>query len=86
MSNEIVLIYGKDNCPYCVEAKKLSETNGLKFEYKNVLEGDNRSELLQIVPDAKTVPQIFVRGKHVGGFDDFSVYCQDNMVEYGVIR
>jgi len=64
-------IYTKPNCPYCVKAKNLFSQKGLPYEEKNITDDAGfRAELLERVPHAKTVPQIFFDGRAMGGYDD----------------
>jgi glutaredoxin 3 len=64
------LIYSKADCVYCEKAKSLLTTLNLAYEEKNVSEPDTRQELLLRVPNAKTVPQIFINGVYVGGYTE----------------
>jgi len=64
------LIYGKDNCPYCVQAKALIEQNQWPYEYKDIMKDKAaRAEFFQKMPTERYVPQVFWNGEHVGGFD-----------------
>ncbi len=66
-----VLIYGTMTCPYCMSAKQLLQAKGI--EYQEILvdkEPAKKAEMLAISNGRRTVPQIFINGKHVGGFDD----------------
>ncbi len=66
-----ILIYSSNICPYCIAAKRLLENLNLKFQEKVV---DNqpslRNEMYNVTHGKKTVPQIFIGDKHVGGCDD----------------
>lgn len=66
------IIWSQPDCPYCKKAKQLLLSNGYIYIEKMVGEGQQYStkELLQAVPNAKTVPQIFISGKYVGGYED----------------
>lgn len=75
----MLVIYGKDDCFYCNQAKKLADENGMKYEYKNVKQFDLLAELKSLFPDVKTVPQIWIDDQHVGGYDEFKKY-----VKFGV--
>ena len=67
-----ILIYGKEQCPYCDMAKKLSEQKGLKYTYKQLGIDYELHQLLARVPTARTFPQIFINEKPVGGYTEFS--------------
>ena len=64
------IVWSKDHCPYCVQAKTLLEQKGIEFEVKKIGEGYSKEDLLEAVPNARTVPQIFLDGELVGGFTE----------------
>lgn len=63
------IIWSKDSCPYCVRAKSLLESKGIEFEERKIGSGYTKEDLLEAVPTARTVPQIFLDGELVGGYD-----------------
>ena len=66
-----VLVYSKDYCPYCVAAKNLLKQKGVAFTEVDVgVEHDRYEEMLKRAAPRKTVPQIFIDGVGIGGFDD----------------
>jgi glutaredoxin 3 len=70
---EKVEIYTKWGCPYCVAAKSLLDKKGVTYEeYDVTMGGPKKAEMLERVPGARTVPQVIVNGKALGGFDDIS--------------
>ena len=64
------VVWSKDACPFCVQAKALLEAQGIEYEERNVSQDWTREQLLEAVPDARTLPQIFLDGQHIGGFTD----------------
>jgi glutaredoxin len=64
------VVWSKDACPFCVQAKALLELRGIEYEERNVSTDWTREQLLEAVPDARTLPQIFLDGRHIGGFTD----------------
>jgi glutaredoxin len=64
------VVWSKDACPFCVQAKALLEARGIEYEERNVSQDWTREQLLEAVPDARTLPQIFLDGQHIGGFTD----------------
>jgi len=64
------VIWSKDHCPYCDQAKALLTQKGIKFEEKKIGHGYTREQLLEAVPDARTVPQIFLDDELIGGFTE----------------
>ena len=67
------IIWTKDTCPYCVQAKVLLEQQGIEYEERKIGSGYTKENLLESVPHAKTVPQIFLDGELVGGFNELKV-------------
>jgi glutaredoxin 3 len=62
-------IYGQSNCPGCKDAKNLLHSKKLGFiEYNIQNDASRKAELFEKIPGVRSVPQIFVDGKHVGGF------------------
>jgi glutaredoxin 3 len=64
------VVWSKDACPFCVQAKALLELRGIEFEERNVSRDWTREQLLEAVPNARTLPQIFLDDRHIGGFTD----------------
>lgn len=64
------IVWSKDQCPYCVQAKALLESKGIEFEERNIQHGWTREQLLEAVPNARSVPQIFLDDELVGGFTE----------------
>lgn len=71
-----VIIYSGEFCPYCVRAKNLLKNRGAKFTEIMVSSDELRQEMMEKSGGRKTVPQIFINGKHVGGCDD--LYALDS--------
>ena len=68
------LIWSKDYCPYCDRAKALLTQKGIEYEERKIGNGWTKEQLLESVPTARTVPQVFLDSKHIGGFDDLRKY------------
>jgi glutaredoxin 3 len=64
------IVWSKDACPFCVQAKALLEARGIEYEERNVSKNWTREQLLEAVPNARTLPQIFLDDQHIGGFTD----------------
>ena len=64
------VIWSRYHCPYCDQAKALLTSKGIQFEEKKIGDGYSKEELLEAVPNARTVPQIFLDGELVGGFNE----------------
>ena len=64
------IVWSKYHCPYCDQAKALLTSKGIQFEEKKIGDGYTKEELLEAVPNARSVPQIFLDGELVGGFTE----------------
>jgi glutaredoxin 3 len=69
-------IWSKYNCPYCDQAKALLKNKGIPFEEKKIGDGYSKEELLEAVPTARTVPQIFLDDKLIGGFTELNEHLK----------
>lgn len=65
-----VVIYTKDYCPFCSHAKTLLRSKNVDFEEIDVTHDGRLQEEVQRLSGRRSVPQIFINGKSVGGFDD----------------
>jgi glutaredoxin len=66
-----IVVYSKDHCPYCDQAKAWLNSKDLTFtEHKVGYNGFTRENLLEAVPTARTVPQIVIDGALIGGWDE----------------
>ena len=64
-------IYTTMMCPYCYRAKKLLSQHGADFNAIDVMaDQDRRREMIERAGGRRTVPQIFINGKHIGGCED----------------
>ena len=66
-----IINYTGPMCPYCDKAKALLQSKEL--EYKEIYVGDDPDLMMEMIDKANgriSVPQIFIKDNHVGGFDD----------------
>jgi glutaredoxin len=77
-----VIIWSKYHCNQCDQAKTLLKTKGVPFEERKIGDGWTKEDLLEFVPTARTVPQIFIDDQLIGGFTElkkfFETQTQDN--------
>ena len=66
------IVWSNVGCTYCEHAKKLLESKGIAYEERNLAEGWSVQPLHEVVPGARTVPQIFVDDKYVGGYKELT--------------
>ncbi|OGP97766.1 MAG: glutaredoxin 3, partial [Deltaproteobacteria bacterium RBG_16_55_12] len=65
-----VVIYTTTSCPYCTRAKAFLRSKNVDFEEIDVSRDERLQEEIIRLSGRRTVPQIFINGKSVGGFDD----------------
>jgi len=64
------IVWSKDSCSFSTQAKALLESKGIEYEERNVSQNWTREQLLEAVPMARTLPQIFLDQEFVGGFTE----------------
>lgn len=71
-------IYTKPDCPYCSLAKDFMK--GMDIQYIESVVGEDVlwEDVVAAVPGVKTVPQIWINGHHVGGYDDLIKWAEEN--------
>ncbi|MEO0819110.1 MAG: glutaredoxin 3 [Pseudomonadota bacterium] len=67
-----VVIYAKDYCPFCRRAKALLAAKGVAFTEYEVTDDAARFAEMVERSGRRTVPQIFIDGRHIGGSDDLA--------------
>jgi len=71
------VVWSKPACPFCTKAKNLLKNKGIEYKEKNIAEGYNIQDLLELVPNAKTMPQIWLDGEHLGGYDQLEAKLKE---------
>tara|TARA_Y100001960_G_scaffold255488_1_gene273738 strand:+ start:472 stop:711 length:240 start_codon:yes stop_codon:yes gene_type:complete len=71
-----IIIYSKNNCPSCLKAKNLLKN----YNPKILTLGDQitREEFLTKFPNIKSLPQIIINNKHIGGYNDLEKWVAFN--------
>ena len=65
-----VVIYSTTYCPYCTAAKALLRSKGVTFEEIDVTHDPLRRAEMEQLSQRRTVPQIFIDGQSIGGYDE----------------
>lgn len=76
-----VVMYCTRFCPYCISADRLLTRKGVTI---NKIAVDNDPDLwtrMEALTGRNTVPQIFVAGHHVGGYDDLAALERDGELD-----
>ena len=73
MSEPRILVYSTPFCGYCAAAKRLLTAKGADYtEIDVMMDPERRQEMLAKSGGRRTVPQIFIDGRHIGGFDELN--------------
>ncbi len=81
MTQTPVTLYVSDWCPYCQRAKGLLTRKNVIFSEINVEEDEKSREEMIARRNRRTVPQIFIGDKHVGGCDDLMALDQSGELD-----
>jgi glutaredoxin 3 len=77
-----VLLYTTQFCGYCRAAKNLLRAKGLDYDEIDVgFDPAKRAEMVDRAHGARTVPQIFIHGRHVGGYDELAALEREGKLD-----
>jgi glutaredoxin 3 len=70
-SQKQIVVYSTTYCPYCIRVKMLLRSRGYAYTDIDVSgNADKRAWLVKETGGRRTVPVVFIDGKHVGGYDE----------------
>jgi len=77
MTQYFAQIVSKPDCPYCVKAKEFMK--GMDIKYTEMVVGQDClwEDITAQLPNVTTVPQIWINGEHVGGYDDLIKWASE---------
>jgi glutaredoxin 3 len=81
-SSPVVVVYTRTFCIWCWKVKRLLARRGLPFEERDAGSDDTRAWLVTQT-GKKTVPQVFVDGEAIGGFEDTSAWLEGEGLRLG---
>lgn len=77
-----ILMYTKEDCPYCLKAKALLKEKGREFIEIDVTRDPERwQEMLARSQGRKTVPEIFINGELIGGYDELATLSHQGRLD-----
>jgi glutaredoxin 3 len=77
-----ILLYTTPFCGYCRAAKTLLRNKALDFEEIDVaFDAEKRAEMVQRAGGLRTVPQIFINRRHVGGYDELAALEREGKLD-----
>jgi len=68
------IVWTKQGCSACETVKNLLIQNNYEVELKNVDTPKHKAELLKYIPEARSVPQVIIGGKYIGGLKQVQEY------------
>ena len=72
MTSPRIEVYAKQSCPYCVRARALLTSKGAHFEVIDIEATPGARDQMVARSGRRTVPQIFIDDRHIGGCDDLT--------------
>lgn len=76
-----IVIYTKENCPYCTWAEQFLDARKLSYEEIRIdLHPEKRIEMEKL-SGRRTVPQIFINGQAIGGYDDLVALAESGKLD-----
>lgn len=79
-----IIVYSKDYCPYCTKVKEYLKRKGYENDIKEIDITNDPETAIEMVKKAggqRTVPQVFINGKHIGGCDDTIALDKDGKLD-----
>lgn len=73
------LIYGKSNCPWCTKAIEELQLQGVDFDYIDLDVIKKTAAEVTGRKDVKTVPQIYIEGRYIGGYEDLMLQLKTDI-------
>ena len=64
------IVWSNIGCHSCEMAKDLLKQKGIEYEERDLAKDWKIQQLLEVVPGARSVPQIFVDDKYIGGYNE----------------
>ena len=81
MSQPHIKVYSGRFCGYCVAAERLLKSKGVNYDVIKAEEDKEEFETMMQETGSRSVPQIFIGERHVGGFDDLSALNQSGELD-----
>ena len=79
-----VMMFSKEYCPFCTKAKQILKSAGIDFkvyELDKEADGASMQDKLKEMSGQRTVPNIYIGGKHLGGCDDLQAGMANGKVK-----
>lgn len=81
IKNHRVVVFSTHMCSYCVRAKRLLQKNNIPFHEENITRSSDARKWLVETTKRWTVPQIFVDGKPIGGYQELELWVRNGKLD-----
>lgn len=71
------VVWSQEPCAWCDAAINFLTAKGYDVEVRKIGNGYTKKDLIDVVPNARSVPQIFIDGNHIGGFNELKGLLSD---------
>ena len=77
--NKNIIIYTSSLCGFCYQAKSLLKKKNIPFDEIDIdLDYNKKNEMIKKSGGSTSLPQIFFKDHHIGGFDDLYKLEKEN--------
>ena len=76
-----VQVYTTQWCPYCHAVKSIFDGKGVAYEEVDAQDPETRMAMVQRAHGRRTVPQVFVGGRHLGGYSELAALDRDGKLD-----
>jgi len=76
-----VIMYSTRFCPYCMRARKLLKNKNIKYEEITLGLGSGLRQEMEQKSGRTSVPQIFINGQAIGGYDEMAQLNRDGKLD-----
>jgi glutaredoxin 3 len=74
LNNKTAVVWSQANCPACNQAKALLNNANIPTTVKMLNVDITKDEFFSRLPNARSVPQVFIDDEHIGGLHELEVY------------
>ena len=71
------IVWSQTNCAWCDRAKMLLNSYGINYEERLIGEQWTKKDLIEAVPTARSVPQVFLNEEYIGGYQELRIKLKE---------
>ncbi len=73
----MIEMFSGPGCAYCAQARALLAARGLEFVEYDISQPDHMEEYARRLPRSRSIPQLFIGGRHIGSWEDLQIIDSD---------